>query len=1363
MSDLADALQAMIAQSAHTQTMLADVMKNLTTTNTGSSSTSVPKYDESDDFENFILKFEAVADVYNFSEQKKIATFVTSIPGSTFQLLRNLLHPEEFSKVTFVKIKDVLTKHLKPKPLIIPARHAFLQRKQHEGESLSDYMADLRRLAIPCQYTDTVMNIMLRDVFVAGIRSRSILDRIFEEDNTPLDKIYQIAIAIEKAEMSTREMLHSNTQPQVNKVNKSFVQKKQSSATASTSKGCLACGDRSHTWHECKQKHKLFCKHCNIKGHAEHVCIKKKKEQFQHNDRRRVHNLQDTDDDEELHVYKIKALNTFKAWRIQIAVQGHPISMEVDSGSGATFLPESLYNKFKRKVKLQPTDVEFHPYGDGTPRITPLGVAHVQASYKEQRAILPLYVLEGNCTPLIGRQWLEELNILKMEDLHCVGNLDKRSTDVDFSKEFPELFTEGIGLAKDFTASLVLKPDAMPVFRKARPVPFALRERIESELDRLVSERVLESVPYSEYAAPIVPVIQGESVRICADYSSGVNNQLEIPHYPLPKLDELLSTISGCKIFAKLDIKKAYLSLPLDSKSSEILTINTHKGLYRPRRLMFGCASAPVIWTRYIDRVLQNIPGIAVFFDDILLGAKTRDELNRKLRLVLQRLQDNGLRLNLQKCEFLKESVKYLGHIISSKGIQKSQERVEAIVSTPTPTTISELKSFLGIVTFYGRYFPDMATVAAPLYEATKGNKLQWTKQCEKSFQMLKKELTSDRVLAPYDPELPVTLCCDAGPVGIGAVLQHTYPDGTERPIIYIHKKLNKSQMAYSQIDKEAYSIKYAVEKLHHFLIGREFTLYTDHRPLVHIFGQQRSKLPPLCATRLLHYALFLQNFKFTIKYRKSSEHGNADFLSRLPTHSSQLENPDTLEKFQIQHMSVLPVSPKDIASETTKDPELRELLFRLRRGDTFPAEDGQYSLQSGCILKGMRVFIPRKYRQGILEELHAGHLGIVKVKALARGLVYWKNIDRDIERMCSNCATCKLYKTRPAKAATHYWEYPSHPWERIHMDFASFGGRNYLLIIDAHSKWPEIFITKDQTSQTVMTVLDSLFARYGLPLAVVSDNQTSFVGRDIQRFYNKYGVRHITSPVAHAASNGQCERFVSSLKCCLRTLQHSTGTPQQKLQQFLSAYRRAPHVTTGVSPAALFLKRELRTQLDLGRPNIQSDYNAKVRKGNIILKTPVFTEGQNVAVRSYVNPLKKWALGKIVTQDGDLQYTVLVNGELHRRHADQLRPVGDDIVLSQHTTPTVRVNIPSQTTTPTSTTTTPPEEVSAEKSTPAPAVPVVTPTVTRSVTPPEQPAPTAETSKTPAVHTPKVPHKSPSLAERRTRRQINKPKRLNL
>ncbi|GFT22917.1 uncharacterized protein K02A2.6 [Trichonephila clavipes] len=369
--------------------------------------------------------------------------------------------------------------------------------------------------------------------------------------------------------------------------------------------------------------------------------------------------------------------------------------------------------------------------------------------------------------------------------------------------------------------------------------PFALKGRVENEIARLEREGIIEKVDSSEWATPVVPVKTDGSIRLCADYSVTLNPNLIVPQHPLPRLEEIFGSLNGRKQFTKLDFKHAYLQMKVHPYSQKLMTINTHKGLYVCKRLMYGLNGAPAIWQRYVDRLFQ---------------------------------------------------------------------------------------------------------------------------------------------------------------------------DGSERPVAFVSRALSGSEKKCSQIDKEALSIVWAVKKFYLYLKGRRFTLITDHEPLIAIFGSKRD-LPVLVATRLLHYALILQSFEFDIIFRKTIEHGNADFLSRLPKISEELEVKNDITIFQMSQIEALPVTSKELRQETGKDIELGPLLKAFREGKDLQGREAQYIIEDGCIMYEQRVCIPRKFRKNVLEELHAGHLGIVKRKAIARSFVYWKNIDKDIEEATKNCVDCVRYK----------------------------------------------------------------------------------------------------------------------------------------------------------------------------------------------------------------------------------------------------------------------------------------------------------------------------------------------------------------
>ncbi|GBN11788.1 Uncharacterized protein K02A2.6 [Araneus ventricosus] len=283
-------------------------------------------------------------------------------------------------------------------------------------------------------------------------------------------------------------------------------------------------------------------------------------------------------------------------------------------------------------------------------------------------------------------------------------------------------------------------------------------------------------------------------------------------------------------------------------------------------------------------------------------------------------------------------------------------------------------------------------------------------------------------------------------------------------------------------------------------------------------------------------------------------------------------------------------------------------------------------------------------------------------MKALARSFVYWKNIDKDIKEAVRKYVYCARHKIDPAKAKVHYWEYPSMSWERIHIDFTGpIFEHMFLLIVDAHSKWLEVYPMKVTTTKKTTECLRDSFARFGLPRVLVSDNGSQFTSYVFQRFMQGNGIKHRTSAPFKPSSNGQAERSVDTLKQSLRAMRKYEGIIQQKLSTFLIQYRKAPNATTNHSPAMLFLKTEIRTRIDLLLPELKSRVQDRIRKGVFEFRDRKFDIGDKVAVRIYRAANSKWKFGKIVNGDGVFHYTVEVQGTLVRRLVDQIRPQAEN------------------------------------------------------------------------------------------------------
>ncbi|XP_055527285.1 uncharacterized protein K02A2.6-like [Wyeomyia smithii] len=554
----------------------------------------------------------------------------------------------------------------------------------------------------------------------------------------------------------------------------------------------------------------------------------------------------------------------------------------------------------------------------------------------------------------------------------------------------------------------------------------------------------------------------------------------------------------------------------------------------------------------------------------------------------------------------------------------------------------------------------------------------------QKAYQDLKQILISPQVLMQYDPALPLILATDASQSGLGAVLSHRLSIGTERPIAYASCTMSKTEQRYPQIDKEALVIVWAVKKFFHYLYARKFTLITDHKPLTQILSPEKS-LPTLCISRMANYADYLAHFNFDIIYKPTNLNTNADYCSRVPSKSTQSNvnsfylgegrnADDDFGQFAIHQIHQLPVRADNIARETRKDSHLGKIIrdLKLDRNPTqlgYKAPDVKYTLAANCLFFEHRVVIPPALRKAILNDLHKAHIGVVKMKGLARSFVYWPGIDADIERTAKSCAECASHATAPSKFSSHHWEYPNGPWERVHIDYAGpVYGSMLLIIVDAHSKWFEVKVTHSTTTAATVRILDEVFSAYGAPITIVSDNGPQLTAEEFRNYLQKSGVKfHKLSAPYHPATNGQAERYVQTVKRALKAMNTTHDTLQTNINEFLQQYRKAPHTETGESPSKLFLGRNIRTRLDLVRPQEASSKLAEKQRAAFDPSFRSFSIGQHVYSLSGNARMDKWIPGTVVTRLGDLHYEIVYNGKRLKRHVDQMRYFESNERISIH------------------------------------------------------------------------------------------------
>lgn len=669
--------------------------------------------------------------------------------------------------------------------------------------------------------------------------------------------------------------------------------------------------------------------------------------------------------------------------------------------------------------------------------------------------------------------------------------------------------------------------------------------------------------------------------------------------------------------------------------------------------------------------------------------------------------------MRLEKCKFFQNQIVYLGHEISRDGIRPKKTSMKAIFDAPSPSDVTTLKSYLGLLNFYSKFIPNLSGRLAPLYNLLrKDSKFVWSNECESTFIQSKNWLYDSNLLVHYDPQKPIGIVCDSSSYGVGAVLFHVI-DGVESPIMFTSCSLSSAEKGYSQLHREALAVIFAVKKFHKFIFGHQFVIYTDHQPLEQIFGIKNTTA--IASARLQRWIIILSQYDKTVKYRKGSRVANADALSRLPLNEPSEIGGDSINFFNITGNFLL--DNKTISVETKNDEILSKVYNYINSSWPYSIREPQLlnfynrrlelSIQDNCILMGSRIVIPNKLRLQILELLHEGHIGMVRMKIEARSIVYWFNIDKDIENFVRTCDICaQTSSIKPSPIPLTSWPGTTYPFERVHIDFFHFGRENFLIVFDVFSKWMDVILMTKTNASQVISVLRKIMSTFGLFTNMVSDNGPPFNSSEVHKFCTVNGINFMHSPPYHPQSNGSAEKSVSIAKSSLKRFllsEQTKGLPiQSKLDNFLFRYRNAPTSVTGVSPASLIFQYDIKTKLKLLRSNNSNPENLTkihekknnnnqpvcvkniLRNSNLVQsKKPIncnknlesvdycFKNGENIW---YIIPNKNIVNkipGIIEKRLSKVLYLVNLRGARRTAHGEQLRK---RIIKKVKFSPTVRI-----------------------------------------------------------------------------------------
>lgn len=701
---------------------------------------SISEYTPGDNFESYAERLEQYMIVNAFDEAKKVAILICSIGAAAYELLRKLVLPRKVTQFSYEELIKLLRGHYVDRVNTCIQRYKFEKTNQSVGQSLNDYIVEIKEAAKTCGFADglqcqqdidLVLNDNLKHRFIFGLCDANLRERLLCKNPPTFEKCVESALSYEAAKLDNQVFnstdfvnfnsekrkennysgsKSSNVKFNYNK-NEKYNNKKGSSNRQfgnnyasrknnyKKSRDCMRCGE-SHPNRECPAM-QYECYACKKKGHLARCCRS-----------------------------KVQMINSFSSVtqpaHIQIEVESKTIEMELDTGASNTIISLVKFNKyFDSKVVLSKANKKLYTL---IGNLIVKGESLVMVKWNGAFHRLKLIVVDTatDFSPLLGRDWLDVLfpdwrarfssSILKVGTFPCgIGD----ETVSQMKNQYPNVFSQDKNdCIKNYIAEIHLKESARPLFHKAYTVPHKLKDKVEKELEILVNENCLIPVTHSEFASPIVAVPKPDgNIRICIDCKLTVNNQIKLEHYPLPNIMDIFAGLANCKIFCKLDLKGAYQQIRLSPESQKILTINTHKGLFQYTRLPFGVASAPSIFQSVMDRILLNIPNVFCYLDDILIGGEKEIECRRNLYQVLERLNEHSVKINVDKCSFFVKSVEYLGHVLSEGEMKPNTKKLDALMKSSPPTNVKQLQSFIGLVNYYGKFVPKLADNLKNLYK----------------------------------------------------------------------------------------------------------------------------------------------------------------------------------------------------------------------------------------------------------------------------------------------------------------------------------------------------------------------------------------------------------------------------------------------------------------------------------------------------------------------------------------------------------------------------------------------------------------------------------------------------------------------
>ena len=821
-------------------------------------------------------------------------------------------------------------------------------------------------------------------------------------------------------------------------------------------------------------------------------------------------------------------------------------------------------------------------------------------------------------TETTGKDRLQEM-FLEVDQMVEVGSRENKILKHLINK-YPQVFSSGNeppSITPFYYHTIHLQSTPKP--KKPYIIPVCFHEKVKSQIQDMVKTGIIRP-SRSPFHSPLVPVVKKDgTIRLCVDFRN-LNTHIISDSYPLPNISQILHNLGKGKIFSCLDLKQGYHQIPLTEESKPYTAFIAPGGLYEYNVMPMGLKDSPSAFSRIINQVLVGLTGnnTHVYMDDIIVHGENFEDHINNLEKVLMRLQEAKLSLKLSKCEFFQNSVKYLGHIISSEGLEPQPDKVNVIKSMNKPQTLKQLQSFLGMVTYYRKFIYKFADIAAPLNKLTGGKldekkpkrRINWNKEAEEAFVELKNALINKVTLSFPDFSKPFFLTTDASNVAIGGVLQQKDSCGRLRPLTFFSRKLNKSEVNYSTIEREALSIVYGLKINRPLILGYPVIIQTDHRPLTWLLTTSSAN------SRIARWQLLVAEFEIEVKYLPGRENKVADCLSRLKQEEDSFSDEtvavitrDTEKNREIEWNLTDLIKKQDedsiygkikqwfkegysvhkIKEEINKFKGEKKKYKKIKPEEMHLDNDVLYRVTNNSYGELTRqIVVPESYTNQAMHLAHslptAGHGGVQITLARCRKYAYWPGMKADIQEFCKSCLVCRRFK-RLGDAPAPLRRYPDveMPFERVHMDLIgpmghSQNGYKYcMVVIDTLTRYLIASPLKSkEATEVAKAFFESVVCVQGVPKTLVTDQGKEFINSILKEVATFLKMEHIKTTPYHPQANGVIERCNGTVVNILRTLiEDNISIWDSMLQIAVFAYNSGYNRTVKDSPFYLMFLRD--------------------------------------------------------------------------------------------------------------------------------------------------------------------------------------------